>query len=95
MISRFYCKIYLKTIETLFFAAGTKPAEVVYTICQKHLSFPLIGKPDIGMQGIAVKKLDNKAELIEYIFTTKVDFLVVYFWTCSDKRRTSKTINNH
>jgi hypothetical protein len=63
----------------LFFAAGTKPAEVVYTIYRNHFSFPLIGKPDIGMQGIAVKKLDNKAELIEYVLTTKVDFLVQEF----------------
>jgi hypothetical protein len=65
--------------ETLFFAAGTKPEAVVYNIYQNHLCFPLVGKPDIGMQGIAVKKLDNKAELLEYVLSAKVDFLIQEF----------------
>jgi len=65
--------------ETLFFTAGTRPGEVVEIIYQHHLSYPLVGKPDIGMQGIAVKKLDNEKQLVAYIMETKVDFLVQEF----------------
>jgi hypothetical protein len=65
--------------ETLLFSAGTKPAEVMDRIYRDHLDYPLVGKPDIGMQGIAVKKLDNEAELTEYVLTAKVDFLVQEF----------------
>jgi hypothetical protein len=65
--------------ETLFFLADTKPVKVIDAIYKNHLNYPLVGKPDIGMQGIAVKKLDNENELIEYVLTAKVDFLIQEF----------------
>ena len=40
------------------------------------MSFPLIGKPDIGMKGIMVKKLNNENELVNYCENIKVDFLI-------------------
>lgn len=65
--------------ETLFFEAGTRPAEVVDLVYRHHLNYPLVGKPDIGMQGIAVQKLDNEKELTEYVTKAKADFLVQEF----------------
>jgi hypothetical protein len=65
--------------ETLFFFNGTKPAKVVDSIYKNYFNYPLIGKPDIGMQGIAVKKLDNETELIAYAAAAKYDFLVQEF----------------
>ncbi|MBL7737590.1 MAG: hypothetical protein JNK14_00090 [Chitinophagaceae bacterium] len=65
--------------ETLFFTAGTKPAEVINAVYMNHLRYPLVGKPDIGMQGKAVKKLDNEMELVEYVLHSKVDFLMQEF----------------
>lgn len=65
--------------ETLLFSANTKPVKVIDAICKNHLSYPLVGKPDIGMQGIAVKKLDNENELTEYVLAAKVDFLIQEF----------------
>src|SRR5687767_7532257 len=65
--------------ETLFFQAGHKPNEVIDTVHSNHLNYPLIGKPDIGMQGISVKKLDTQAELVEYVLNVKVNFLIQEF----------------
>lgn len=61
---------------TLFFRAGTGCEEIIKKINEKQLQFPLIGKPDIGMQGKAVKKLMNKEELADYVNLSKVDFLI-------------------
>jgi hypothetical protein len=65
--------------ETLFFKTGSSLKEVVDTINKKDLSYPLVGKPDIGMQGIAVKKLNNEKEVMEYAMSSKVDFLIQEF----------------
>ena len=46
---------------------------------QKQLQFPLIGKPDIGMQGKAVKKLLTIDGLTGVCLHSKVDFLVQEF----------------
>ena len=65
--------------STLFFKAGTGRGEIMTAITEKQLQFPLIGKPDIGMQGKSVKKLKDVAALIEYAINSKVDFLVQEF----------------
>ena len=64
---------------TLFFKKGTDNNVIIATIRKRQLKFPLIGKPDIGMQGKAVKKLDNISALLEYAGHSKVDFLVQEF----------------
>ena len=64
---------------TLFFKANTLPKEVLGEIKEAHLQYPLIGKPDIGMQGKAVKKIGNDEELISYLVASKVDFLIQEF----------------
>lgn len=65
--------------ETLFFKGGSQPTEVIEGINKNKLGYPLVCKPDIGMQGIAVKKLENEMELREYVTDSKVDFLVQEF----------------
>ncbi|MEO8110065.1 MAG: hypothetical protein ABI594_08540 [Ginsengibacter sp.] len=64
---------------TLFFKPGVALNSVLDQVYNTRMKFPLIGKPDIGMQGIAVKKLDNEKDLYEYISDSKVDFLVQEF----------------
>lgn len=64
---------------TLFFKAGTSCDKVMQEITAKQLRFPLIGKPDIGMQGKAVRKLVSETELANYIMHSKVDFLLQAF----------------
>jgi hypothetical protein len=63
--------------ETLWFAAGTDPQQVLWQV--SHWAWPMIAKPDIGMQGKGVKKLQNAAELMQYAASSPVDFLIQDF----------------
>jgi hypothetical protein len=62
--------------QTIFFKAGTSAKIIFEEINKKRLQFPLVGKPDIGMQGMSVKKLNSESDLIEYSASSKVNFLV-------------------
>jgi hypothetical protein len=55
---------------------GTQANVILSLIHQHQFSFPLIAKPNIGMQGKAVKKIKNPEELIHYAEISTVDFLV-------------------
>jgi sporulation protein YlmC with PRC-barrel domain len=62
--------------STLFFKAASPLQDILALIKQRNLKYPLIGKPDIGMKGMMVKKLDNEQELLSYATNSKVDFLI-------------------
>jgi len=61
---------------TLFFKATSPLQDILALIKQRNLKYPLIGKPDIGMKGMMVKKLENENELLSYATNSKVDFLI-------------------
>lgn len=61
---------------TLLFKTGTDPHEVIDSARDYQFAYPLIAKPDIGMKGLSVEKIDNIDELKEYTLSSKVDFLV-------------------
>ena len=61
---------------TLFFKASSSPQDMLGLITQQNLKYPLIGKPDIGMKGMMVKKLDNESQVVSYAQNSKVDFLI-------------------
>jgi len=61
---------------TLFFKAASSLPEILVLIKQRNLKYPLIGKPDIGMKGMMVKKLENEKELLFYAENSKVNFLI-------------------
>ncbi len=61
---------------TLFFKTGSNTDEVMAGIKLKGIAFPLIAKPDIGMRGMLVQKIDSEKELANYISHAKIDFLV-------------------
>ena len=65
--------------RTLFFKAGTDNEQLIACVTRQQLKFPLIAKPDIGMQGKAVKKLHTEQDLLDYAWRSKVDFLVQEF----------------
>lgn len=65
--------------NTIFFHKGTPVNIVLQQVAQQNLQFPLIGKPDIGMRGMGVKKLHNQGDLIAYIQQSKVNFLIQEF----------------
>lgn len=64
---------------TLFFPAGVTFEKVNETILHNHLQYPLVVKPDIGMQGKAVVKVDNDVELKNAIAKFTVNFIVQPF----------------
>ena len=44
--------------STIYFEAGASEDEILNKVLSKELKFPLIGKPDIGMKGMSVKKIE-------------------------------------
>ena len=64
---------------TVFFNSNCTENEIPETVRKIGLKFPMVGKPDIGMKGMSVKKLENENDLIEYAAGSKVDFLVQEF----------------
>jgi hypothetical protein len=65
--------------RTLYFKAGTPFNYIKYRLELEEYLFPLIGKPDIGMRGLGVQKLNSWKEVEQYIIASKVDFLVQEF----------------
>ena len=65
--------------QTLFFRTCTSPEDVLKQVKQTNLKFPIVGKPDIGMKGMMVKKLEDENELLLYAKNSKVDFLLQEF----------------
>lgn len=65
--------------KTVFFRKGISLERLRQTVITSGFLFPLVGKPDIGMRGMAVKKLNNWKELYEYAAGSKVDFLIQEF----------------
>ncbi|MEN9569987.1 MAG: hypothetical protein RL172_1218 [Bacteroidota bacterium] len=64
---------------TLFFKSGSTIASVTQQVAQASLRYPLVGKPDIGMRGMMVQKIEDEAALIAYAANAAFDFLVQEF----------------
>jgi hypothetical protein len=65
--------------RTLFFEKNTGSVQFLQKIYSEQLRFPLIAKPDIGMKGLCVKKINDEAALLAYAAGSKVNFLVQEF----------------
>lgn len=61
---------------TVFFHAGTAGAIVLEEMQNSGIQYPAIAKPDIGMRGMSVQKLESDADVLSYAQKSKVDFLV-------------------
>jgi hypothetical protein len=70
LLPRQYCP------QTLLFTPHSNPAQMLLQVKASGLQYPVIAKPDIGMQGIGVKKISNNEELLLYLQHTRVNFLV-------------------
>jgi len=64
---------------TLFFVAGTVFERIKQVIFDEQLHYPLIIKPDIGLQGKAVIKVHDEHELKNAVSKFTVDFIVQPF----------------
>jgi hypothetical protein len=65
--------------KTIFFSKGTDPVAILEQLADKGLSFPMIGKPDIGARGRGVKKLDDEAAVKSYAYNSPADFHIQQF----------------
>ncbi|MBI1342616.1 MAG: D-alanine--D-alanine ligase [Terrimonas sp.] len=65
--------------KTLFFKAGTDPGAVNSDVQRFGLQYPLIVKPDIGMRGLAAKKVEQVEDLMKFIPVFTIDFLIQEF----------------
>lgn len=65
--------------RTIFIEKSISKEKIIELVRNADLNYPLVGKPDIGMQGLSVKKLNCEEELLEYAAGSKVDFLLQGF----------------
>ncbi len=68
-----------------FVKQGTAIDRVEQQFMQSGFGFPLIVKPTVGLQGKAVKKVNNLHELLYYASLCTVDFMVQQFSTYSQE----------
>ena len=62
--------------KTLLFKSKVELNIVLKDIEENGIKFPLIAKPDIGLRGTAVKKLDSIEDLQLYIKNATFDFII-------------------
>lgn len=61
---------------TILVKEGTAVAEVEALIEKNQIQLPLIAKPDIGLRGGGVKKIESVSDLNEYATKANFDYLV-------------------
>ncbi len=62
--------------KTLLFPPNSSSADILKKMKEAGIDFPCIGKPDIGMKGLAVSLLKNEQDLSVYSEKIKLDFLI-------------------
>jgi hypothetical protein len=62
--------------KTLAFTKNTNANSVALAIHTAGIQYPCIAKPDIGMKGLGVEKLESENDIEKYINRIKVNFLV-------------------
>lgn len=67
--------------KTILVHLGDDFLAIQMELIQKGLLLPLIAKPDIGMKGLQVKVLRNNEDILTYLSSSKVDFLLQDFVT--------------
>lgn len=65
--------------KTILAHQGILIQHVKENMISAGLQYPLIAKPDIGMRGMAVQKINNEKELQHYVTNSSVDFLIQEF----------------
>lgn len=65
--------------ETLHITAGTSYEKVIEILEASEIRYPLIVKPEVGMQGILFRKIDAESELQKYHHTVPADYVIQAF----------------
>ena len=62
------------------FVSDERDFNKVMTVLKKtEIDFPMIAKPDIGFRGLMVTKLKNENDLIKYLSTIQIPFIIQEF----------------
>lgn len=64
---------------TVLAAVHCSYEELETKLIKNGFSYPMIAKPDVGMRGMAVQKLENSADLKNYALKANFDFLIQKF----------------
>lgn len=62
--------------KTLLFQQHSDSSYILDKMKEAGIGFPCIAKPDIGMKGLAVSRLDNEQDLNIYLTKIQLDFLI-------------------
>ncbi|MEC5165706.1 hypothetical protein RCH18_001438 [Flavobacterium sp. PL11] len=62
--------------KTELIKEGATLAEVLETISEANIKYPLIAKPDIGLRGSGVKKINSAVDLKQYAEKANFDYVV-------------------
>jgi len=62
--------------KTELIPEGTSLVEVQTVIANSGIQYPLIAKPDIGLRGSGVKKINNASDLYQYVEKANFDYVV-------------------
>lgn len=62
--------------QTLYFTANETLEKIILEIQKSSISLPLIIKPDIGLQGLRVEKINSWDDLQLYLSKTDYDFII-------------------
>lgn len=65
--------------KTVFISRDSTRRHTRELFAKYNLQFPLIAKPDVGLRGIGVKKINNLRELDQYVLSAPVNFLIQEF----------------
>lgn len=65
--------------KTVFFSIPTDYCIVLQEVYKEGLSFPLIGKPDVGGRGRGIKALRNENDIENYVKNVFLDFHIQEF----------------
>lgn len=62
--------------KTILVKHPSTTEQVIKTIQESNLNFPLIFKPDMGERGWMVRKIKTEADIAQYIDEIKIDFII-------------------
>jgi hypothetical protein len=65
--------------DTILVETEETQQQILDRIVSRGWTFPLLAKPDIGMRGLAVKKLESESDLLSYHADTTVRYLIQRF----------------
>lgn len=65
--------------KTCYINAGETPQRLLEAVYSGQFTYPFIVKPQVGMQGLLFRKIENEAQLLHYHHCVQVDYMLQEF----------------